>query len=194
MARKKITPENYQKYMRGGADKKENGRRKFGNYNTLYHPKYADIARKLIGAGGTGYELRKALRIGQETYYRWFGEHPEFRDACRFGSQQADNRSEMTLFELANGYKYEEEVISKDFDEQGNEIEKVTVVEKQVPPNIAAIKFLLINRRGNKWKEKQEVTHNHNVTIVDDASLYQILIDQNTIDGEFQIVEEKKED
>ena len=47
---------------------------------------------------------------------------------------------DVKIFELANGYKYEEEIISKDIDEQGNEIEKMKSIEHKYNEQIEVYK------------------------------------------------------
>lgn len=159
------------------------------NTFSRYTPQHALRAKELMRSGATTFEVAKDFGVPVWVIRNWMYIHPEFAACFRLGGALADNRVELSLFEIANGYTYEEEIKIKEFDPQtGTEVEKISYITKHIPPNIAAIKHYLGNRRGNKWKEKSEVTHHHNVTVMSDAELLQIVND-NAIDGEFIEVE-----
>lgn len=139
-----------------------------------YKPAYDQIVRKMMSNGATGYEVSQTLGITQTTFYHWVNKHESFGSAYRLGGVAADKRVEVSLYEKAVGYKWQEEVKTKEYDETGKEIEKVTTIEKSAPPDNSAIFFFLKNRRGDKWKDKHEMVVHHNVTITNDSDLYRL--------------------
>jgi hypothetical protein len=56
---------------------------------------------------------------------------------------------ENMLYKCARGYSYQEEQVTKDGD--------IVVVTRYQPPSAEAQKFILTNRRKDKWKSKNEV-------------------------------------
>jgi hypothetical protein len=56
---------------------------------------------------------------------------------------------ENMLYKCAMGFKYEEDAVTKDGE--------VVKVERFQPPSAEAQKFILTNRRKDKWKSKNEV-------------------------------------
>ena len=159
-----------------------------GNFNTLYRDNYPLIARKLMEAGATQWEVAQDLGVSEQTLYRWAAEYPEFKMALRVGAETSDNRMEMSLYQKAIGYKWTEEVKSKSVNEVGEEVEEVTQITKQLPPDTTSMIFWLKNRRSHRWKDKHEVTVNQNINLVTSNDLHQ-LIHQHIIDGEYTVVE-----
>ena len=148
-----------------------------------YRPEFANITRRLLKFGLTKYEIARDFGVDSIVLLKWAADHPDFADALTVDTDSAVDRVEAALIEKAVGYKWKEQVKSKKIDEDGNEIEEVTFIEKQLPPDNSAMFFLLKNRRSHKWKDKHEVTFNHNVTMVSTNELQQMLA-QYTIEGE----------
>lgn len=163
-----------------------------GDTRTLYKDSHPALVKKLMEAGCTQFEVAEHLGIKEVTLYNWANKHPEFKAALRAGAEMADNRVELSLFSKAVGYKWIEEVKSKTFNEVGEEVEEVTQVTKQLPPDNSAMFFWLKNRRAHRWKDKHEVTINQNVHIVSSNDLNQ-LVHQSIIDGEYTVVETGKD-
>ena len=159
------------------------------NRATLYRPEYCRIAQKLIAGGSTQFEVSQDLGIAETTLYKWCSEYPEFALALRGGFEIADNRVEHALFSKATGHKWVEEVKSKTINDEGEEVEEVTQISKQLPPDNSAIFFWLKNRRAHKWKDKHEITVNQNITVVNSQELNQLIAD-HMIDGDFKVVED----
>jgi hypothetical protein len=63
------------------------------------------------------------------------------------GKQVADDRTERTLYERANGYDY-------DYD-----LGDGKSVVRHIPPDVNAIMYWLKNRRPDRWKEQVEVAN-----------------------------------
>ena len=159
-----------------------------GNTTTLYRPEYCRLVQKLMAAGATQFEVSQDLGVSEQTLYRWCNDYPEFAKSLRAGFEKADDRVELALLSKATGYKWVEEVKSKTINEVGEEVEEVTQITKQIPPDNSAIFFWLKNRRGHRWKDKHEVTINNNVNIVTSNDLTQ-LVSQHMMEGEYKVVE-----
>ena len=122
---------------------------------TDYRAEFCDIAHGLAQQGATDREIAEDLGIDVATYYRWRHSHPEFREAVRLGKEAADDRVEAALYHRAVGYRHDAIKIMQ----SGDRVIVEPYVE-HVPPDIGAIKMWLVNRRGDKWRDKQatEVT------------------------------------
>ena len=160
--------------------------------NLKFQPAFIQIAKDYMMSGCTQYEVAKKLGVTEQTLYYWCREHPEFKQALRVGFEEADNRVEISLYEKAVGYKWQEEIKTKKIDENGNPIEETTLIDKQLPPDNSAIFFWLKNRRGHRWKDKHEVTVNHNLNVLTTTDLNN-LISASILDGNFQEIQSIEE-
>ena len=123
-----------------------------GGRPTLYQPTYCDIARQLCEQGATDQEIADVLRIDRATLYRWFAEHPEFRDAVKLGKAPADDRVERSLFHRAVGYEYDSVKIMQD---KGRPL--IVPFREHVPPDAGAAFNWLKNRRPDQWRDKLDI-------------------------------------
>lgn len=155
-----------------------------------YKQSYVRLVQRLTAGGYTKQEIAQDLGIGQSTLWMWCSKYPDFARAFKVGLDIADDRVEHSLYEKAVGYKWTEETRSKSMNEVGEEVEMMTQITKQLPPDNSAIFFWLKNRRGHRWKDKHEVTVNHNVNLVTNSELNQ-LVYENIKDGEYKEIEGK---
>lgn len=121
---------------------------------TAYKPQYADQARKLCELGATDMELAEFFTIDIRTVYRWKHEHNEFCQAVIVGKESLDDRVERSLYQRAVGYSFNSEKI---FHCQGSVTRADTI--EHVPPDPGAALNWLKNRRGDKWRDKQDHEH-----------------------------------
>jgi hypothetical protein len=106
------------------------------------------------------------LGISKNSFYRWKNNHREFREALRVGKAVANKRVENALYQRATGYEYDEvteEVIG--YKEDGEPIKRVKATTKHQPPDTTAQIFWLKNRDPEKWRDRQELDVNGNLTI-----------------------------
>lgn len=96
-------------------------------------------------------DLAERMNIGETTLYRWINEDTtgSIKSAIMRGREKANMQVENMLYKCAMGYEYEEEALTKDGD--------IVSITRYQPPSIEAQKFILTNRRKDKWKSKQEV-------------------------------------
>lgn len=145
--------------MGGGADSE--GEAIGRGRPTAYKPQFADQASKLCALGATDYELADFFEVDVSTVYRWKHTHPDFCEALKVGKEALDNRVERSLYQRAVGYSFNSEKI---FHFQGLVTRAETV--EHVPPDPGAAMSWLKNRRGDKWRDKQDHEHSGSVEFV----------------------------
>jgi len=135
-------------------------------YNPEIHPSLAGAAS---AEGKTNQEIAAALGIAVGTLWNWEKEYPEFLSAIKEGKRLADDEVEKSLYRRAVGEKVKEK---KTITMPDGEIRK-EVTERHVADTTAQI-FWLKNRRPKEWRDKQDIEHSGNISIVidkDDADL-----------------------
>lgn len=99
--------------------------------------------------GLTDEELCKKMGISVTTLWRWSNEHEQIKKAIMRGRDTSTMAVENMMYKCAMGFKYTEQQLTKDGD--------IVEVERYFAPSQEAQKFILTNRRKDKWKSKQEV-------------------------------------
>lgn len=117
-----------------------------------YVPGMHKVAYKIGLLGGTLKDLADAFDVAEGTVVRWCKEHPEFGEAVKRARMLADANIAHSLFKRAMGYQITEMKVVNS--QNGPE---VFPIEKDVLPDVAAIKFWLTNRQPHLWKDKVEV-------------------------------------
>jgi hypothetical protein len=120
-----------------------------------YRKEFAAIAKAMCKLGATDYDLAQEFEVATSTIWRWCSKYPEFCSAIKVEKASFDDRVERSLAQRALGYSYHAE---KPFQYRG-EVMKVQYVE-HVPPDVAAAKFWLLNRRRAQWSD----TSRHELT------------------------------
>ena len=126
-----------------------------------YKKEFAKQAAKLCELGATDIELADFFGVNVVTIYRWRNEHVEFCKAVIAGKERADERVERSLYQRAVGYTFESEKV---FQFQGEIVRAPT--REHVPPDPGAAMNWLKNRKGQDWRDKQEVEHSGGVRMV----------------------------
>ena len=146
------------------------------------------VVRKLMMNGCTLVELSRHINVPVRTIRHYAQVYPEFAKALRIGGEFADNRVEMAAYYLATGFVQQEEIEDVIIDEYGKEQKITRIVERQIPPNVAMVQWWLKNRRGNRWKDKHEITVNHNIQILTNDELQRLA--GEIIDGSAEEIED----
>lgn len=124
---------------------------------SLYDPEeHPPLARELTGNGRTLADLAKAFGVARSTIEEWQKHHPAFSVAIKLGREDACDRVERALFERATGYSWDSEKLITVSDGGGSHVERHPIKE-HVPPDPAALKFFLANRRRKEWAERQQI-------------------------------------
>jgi hypothetical protein len=129
-----------------------------GGRPPTYQPAFAEQAEKLCLLGATDLELADFFGVDVRTVYRWKHDHPAFCQALKVGKEALDDRVERGLYQRAVGYSFNSEKV---FHFQGH-ITRAETVE-HVPPDPSAALSWLKNRRGEKWRDKQDIEHSGTV-------------------------------
>lgn len=116
---------------------------------TDYKDEYAEQARKLCLLGFTDSELATFFEVCEATLNNWKIAHPNFLESIKQGKVIADGNVVDSLYKRAIGYEHDE----VDIRVIGSEIVQ-TPIKKIYPPDATSLKFWLINRQKDKFREK----------------------------------------
>ena len=94
-------------------------------------------------------EIAFKMGINPSTLYRWCNTDARIKTAIIRGRDTMTMAVEDMMYKCAMGFKYTEQQVTKDGD--------IVEVERYYEPSQEAQKFILTNRRKDKWKSKQEV-------------------------------------
>lgn len=120
-----------------------------------YDPSMNDQVTKLALLGMTDEEMAQFFGVTPQTFYNWQKQFPAFFEAVHAGKDAADAEVAHSLYKKATGITYEVERLRKN-KEGESEIVKLSVYE---PPDTAAMKQWLSNRRRQNWSDKVQVEH-----------------------------------
>lgn len=120
-----------------------------------FNDKMLERVYRLAMLGCSDEEIAFHLEIDVVTFYDWKKKKPLFAKALRKGKEEADELIVYSLYHRAQGYTHPEEKV---FCNDGKIIR--ARVLKHYPPDTNALKFWLINRHPDKWKDRhhQEIT------------------------------------
>jgi len=121
---------------------------------SVFREEFLEIAFSMAQSGSTDFEIATELGIGVSTLYSLQQRHPEFREALRMGKDTCDDRIERTLYHRAAGYSYPSVKILQD---KGQPV--LVPYTEHVPPDVGAAKMWLTNRRGQDWRDRQDIAH-----------------------------------
>lgn len=127
-----------------------------------YRDEFAAQAEKLCELGATDMELADFFEVDVRTVYRWKHDHDEFCQALKVGKDVADERVERSLYQKAIGYEQDDVKI---FMPANAAVPVYAPFRAKVAPDTAAGIFWLKNRRGSKWRDKQDVEHTGTVAV-----------------------------
>lgn len=97
-------------------------------------------------------EIAQRLGIEYQTLKKYKKEHKAFGEILELGKQGVLAEVEEALLKKAKGYSYtEKKTVEKE------ERTETTYTEKEVPPDLSAISFLLRNFCPEKWSDKPNV-------------------------------------
>lgn len=145
-------------------------------YDNSFHPL---IAAFMARDGWTVNQMLDEFGITTTAFYAWMEKHPDFRNAVNNGRDFVDKQVENALLKSALGFceEWEETTTTyggvalcipgeaaQEIDGTFIETERRVTKKKQVfKPDVAAIKFWLVNRKDANWKSDTiKVKHNHN--------------------------------
>lgn len=119
------------------------------NYITKIQP-HLDSIYTLTSKGFTKAKVAETLGISTVAFRKMCKLIPELMTVVELGIEELDDNVEASLYQLAQGYEVEEEIINP-FD--GTK-ETLTRYEK---PVLGAQKYILSNKRGEKFADKKQI-------------------------------------
>jgi hypothetical protein len=128
---------------------------------TKYEPRFNEMAKKASSLGATDLDLAELFGVVESTIYLWKAEKPDFSEAIKEGKALIDDMVEKSLLNRALGLTVKE---TKVFCYEGAIIKED--VDKYFPPDVAAQKHWLNNRRPKDWRDKREVDFTSPLSIV----------------------------
>lgn len=128
---------------------------------TLYLSSMVKQSRDLVLLGYTHKKLADFYNVNLNTIYEWKKAHPDFAEALNVDRDEYDSKVTRSLYELATGFEYVENKTESD----SNEFSRKTTVSKKMPPNTAAIKMWLYNRRASQWKSEMALSQKSNTNL-----------------------------
>lgn len=101
----------------------------------------------------TDSDLCQFFGVTEKTMYRWKHEYPKFRHATDRGKELVDDVAEVSLYKRATGYQHE---AVKIFLPAGAKKPVIVPYTERFPPETAALRLWLMNRRPDRWRERLE--------------------------------------
>jgi hypothetical protein len=121
---------------------------------TKYQADYPRWARAFCMLRATDNDLAQCFNVSLGTIIRWLKDEPEFRAAVDEGRHVADARVVEALYDRAIGYTipFENVIVIN------SKVRKI-ITHRHIPPDLRAIKFWLMNRRPDLFKEQYKLEH-----------------------------------
>lgn len=115
------------------------------------------------GVGLSHAQVAENIGIRRQTLYNWIDNHPEIAQAIKDGQRRTVQYIENALMKKIEGYTTRETRRYRTTDKNGNEVEKVEVIEKEHGPDTTAIIYALKVKDPENWNEKLKLEHSGRV-------------------------------
>lgn len=120
-------------------------------YEKYVQPKLQLVKRWVLEERSES-EIAQRLGIGYQTLKKYKEEHKAFGEILELGREGVIAEVEDALMKKAKGYTYTE---TKTVEKEDRT--ETTTTEKEMPPDLSAISFLLRNFCPEKWSDKPNV-------------------------------------
>lgn len=144
----------------GNESKQKNPVGNQSKYETHVKP-YLEEIKGWYRNGLTVQQIAENLGIATSTLMLHKTKHSELSECLKRSSQMALMHVENALFKSATGYTVEE--VTEVVDASGT-VKERKVVKKHVAPNVASAIFILKNKDGKNWRDKQHIFQQSTVT------------------------------
>ena len=103
-------------------------------------------------------DIARNLGISRQTLDRWIRENESMQEAVRQGSDLVNYRVENALLKAALGYRTKSVTVTTIL-RYGKVVEEQRIEQDvDVPPNVAAVKTWLFNKKPNDWVPENKIT------------------------------------
>jgi hypothetical protein len=130
-----------------------------------YQALFNNAAKKACSLGATDMDLSELFGVEETTIYAWKKKYKRFSKAIEAGKAMIDTMVERSLLNRALGCSVKE---TKVFCSEGSIVTEE--VDKYFPPDVAAQKHWLNNRKPKDWRDKREVDFTSPLSIVMDEA------------------------
>lgn len=113
-------------------------------------------------------DMAKKLSVPYSSFRAYKKVIPQLAKILKENKEIYDIKLENALFKRALGYSFTEETREASTDPKTGETKLAVTkkVTKDIPPDVGALKFSLINRMPEKYKDKQAVQHDGEISII----------------------------
>lgn len=153
--------------------KEEYGGKRVGGLATKTYAVYDPVRTPYIAGeivktyGARISTLAKIFGVTEKTIISWRDAHPEFKEAVKAGRDEHNaDKVEDALLKRALGYTFKEKQQKSTYIRYKEDrnlpainvpAKEVTIIEKEVPPDVKAAMYFLNNRRGKRWSNVSNV-------------------------------------
>jgi len=117
---------------------------------TVKNPEILQEILEYAKEGCTLEQIAHRLLVHKDTLYKWTRKFPEVKAVILEGNKVADDRVEMSLYEMC--FPQEVKEITVEQDPNTGAVIKQVIRTKHIPANATAIQYWLQNRRKDVWK------------------------------------------
>lgn len=129
-----------------------NGERKRGRKHDWVEGEGLEKICEWARHGLTDTQIVENMGVNRASFYRWLKEFPDFEKAIKDARIKPNIEIENSMFELACGRVFVEEVKSV-LDPKNGQVIRVEKVRKQIPPSPVLLIFLAKNRMRDRYKD-----------------------------------------
>lgn len=133
--------------------------------------------------GLTDEQIAHNIGIARGTLYTWKNRFNDIDDALKRGKEVIDRQVENALLKRALGFEYEETKKIQEKDANGKDRMRIEKFTKTMAPDTGAIAFWLKNRKPEQWRDKHEVQHSGEMSVINREELIEKYLsdkDENT--------------
>lgn len=123
---------------------------------------FPQLAKEYAEQGLIEAQIAAKLGISEHTMNQYKHRYPQFAQALIDGKRPVDDEVENALLKSALGYDLD--YVETELDGNGNVIKEKRGAT-HVKPNPTSLIFWLKNRRPDKWRDKQDITHSGEIKI-----------------------------
>jgi len=128
---------------------------------TKYTEALAEQAVKIALLGHSDEQIADCIGVTETTLNNWKIKHQTFFESIKKAKYDSDLEVEKTLRQRALGYEHNDVKI---FNDQGAPL--IVPYKKHVQPDTTAQIFWLKNRQPDRWRDKQEIKQDIELTTV----------------------------